>query len=253
MTCTHTVGKRRQRGVSLIELMIGLVVGTVILFGIIETMLVSKSASQTQQSMSAIAENARLAFEFINRDLRMAGYDWSVTGEDFNLVDKDGNPVLDDDGNAKIISGASYVGFDNGATPKLTAYYKNADGHDIQIEYSFEGDGSGNTAIKYKNTDVTGENAETLIDGVEGIDVEFGIWKQDVSSGTPVSSITYEDSVGALSETRLVVAIRITLSFQDPTSENRELLLGDDLRTISSTIALRNPIIAAKRKINEDS
>lgn len=65
-----------QGGMTLIELMIGLVVGLIILLGIIQTMMVSKSASMSRQSMSAIAENARFVFEFMNRDIRMAGYEW---------------------------------------------------------------------------------------------------------------------------------------------------------------------------------
>ncbi len=64
----------RQRGLSLIELMISIVLGLVLMTGVIQMFLSSRTVFSTQQGMSRIQENGRLAMEFLSKDIRMAGY-----------------------------------------------------------------------------------------------------------------------------------------------------------------------------------
>jgi type IV pilus assembly protein PilW len=64
----------RQRGLSLIELMIAITLGLVLMTGVIQVFLSSKNVFSTQQAVSRIQETGRLAIEFISRDTRMAGY-----------------------------------------------------------------------------------------------------------------------------------------------------------------------------------
>ena len=82
LTICYTKSACRQRGVSLIELMIGMVIGLVLLGGILQTMLASKEASATRQSISTITDNARFLFDFMARDLRMGGRGFCRTPDD---------------------------------------------------------------------------------------------------------------------------------------------------------------------------
>jgi type IV pilus assembly protein PilW len=65
---------RKQAGLSLIELMISITLGLVLMAGVVQMFVSSKTVFTTQQSMSRIQETGRLAIEFLSRDIRMAGF-----------------------------------------------------------------------------------------------------------------------------------------------------------------------------------
>lgn len=62
-----------QRGLSLIELMIAITLGLVLMAGVVQMFISSKTVYATQQNLTRIQETGRLAIEFLSRDLRMAG------------------------------------------------------------------------------------------------------------------------------------------------------------------------------------
>jgi type IV pilus assembly protein PilW len=64
----------KQAGLSLIELMISITLGLVLMAGVVQMFISSKTVFTTQQSMSRIQETGRLAIEFLSRDIRMAGF-----------------------------------------------------------------------------------------------------------------------------------------------------------------------------------
>ncbi len=64
----------KQRGLSLVELMIAITLGLILMSGVIKVFLNSKATYSTQQALSRIQETGRLAIEFVSRDIRMAGY-----------------------------------------------------------------------------------------------------------------------------------------------------------------------------------
>lgn len=64
----------KQTGLSLVELMISITLGLVLMAGVVQMFVSSKSVFTTQQSMSRIQETGRLAIEFLSRDIRMAGF-----------------------------------------------------------------------------------------------------------------------------------------------------------------------------------
>lgn len=65
---------RTQSGLSLIELMVSITLGLILMAGVMQMFVSSKSVFTTQQSMSRIQETGRLAIEFLSRDIRMAGF-----------------------------------------------------------------------------------------------------------------------------------------------------------------------------------
>lgn len=64
----------RQRGFSLIELMIASTIGFIVLGGIGYLYLESRQAFRSMDSLSRMQESARYALEVMARDVRMAGY-----------------------------------------------------------------------------------------------------------------------------------------------------------------------------------
>lgn len=62
-----------QNGLSLIELMIALVLGLLIMAGMIQLFSASKVTYNMTEGLARVQENARFSFEFLARDLRMAG------------------------------------------------------------------------------------------------------------------------------------------------------------------------------------
>lgn len=65
---------RLQRGVTLIELMIGMAVGLVVISALAYVYLGSRSAYQTSDSVARVQESGRFALDFMVRDIRGAGY-----------------------------------------------------------------------------------------------------------------------------------------------------------------------------------
>jgi type IV pilus assembly protein PilW len=70
----HILGSSyRQRGLSLIELMIGIALSLLILTAVLYSFAGSRASYQHLTSFSAVQESGRIALEVLNRDLRMAG------------------------------------------------------------------------------------------------------------------------------------------------------------------------------------
>lgn len=64
----------RQRGLSLIELLVALGLGAFLILGVVNVFLSSKESSQVEQSLSRLQENGRIAIDLITADLRDTFY-----------------------------------------------------------------------------------------------------------------------------------------------------------------------------------
>ena len=64
---------RRAQGFTLVELMIAMVLGLVIIGGVISVFLANKQSYRTNEALSQVQDHGRTAFEFLARDIRMAG------------------------------------------------------------------------------------------------------------------------------------------------------------------------------------
>lgn len=64
----------KQKGVSLIELMVALVIGALLVLGLVQVFSASKTSYLLAQGLSRTQENGRFAMEYLQRDLRLAGH-----------------------------------------------------------------------------------------------------------------------------------------------------------------------------------
>ena len=85
------VGRRRVAGLSLIELMIALLIGTILVLGLVQVFSASRAAYQLSQGIARNQENARFALDFLSRDLRMAGHAGCVNDQSLLATDAGGN------------------------------------------------------------------------------------------------------------------------------------------------------------------
>ena len=75
----------RQKGFTLIEIMIALLLGIFLTSGVIQIFLGSKQSYRMQDNLSRLQENGRFAMYFIARDIRMSGY-WGCVKNNDNVI-----------------------------------------------------------------------------------------------------------------------------------------------------------------------
>lgn len=66
--------KACQRGLTLVELMISIVISLVILGGVVQSVITSKTTYTLQEEMARMQENSRFALDLLASEIRMAGY-----------------------------------------------------------------------------------------------------------------------------------------------------------------------------------
>ena len=83
--------RQRQRGVTLIELMVAMVLGLIVAAGIVTLFLSTSSSNRAQNQMARLQEEGRYAVNRISADLKMAGAQYcSSTGGIANLAASSG-------------------------------------------------------------------------------------------------------------------------------------------------------------------
>ncbi|WP_440998198.1 PilW family protein [Arhodomonas sp. SL1] len=196
-----------QRGVTLVELMISLLIGSILVLGIVSLFAASRQTQDTQQHMSRLAEDVRFFSEFIARDIRMAGYG-GACGPPTTPMEWDENALEltlrycdDDSGNVKTVT----YDFDN---------------NDREVSYS-EDDGA----------------AEELLRGIELRNGEmwFGIAEDD-------GELEYEDEFdsGAFDEVRSVRLPFTLLGALEADTNLNDLPDDRDAPEFELTVAIRN-------------
>lgn len=76
---------RRQRGLTLVELMIAITLGLILTAGMIQIFVSSKQTYRVEEAHSRLQESARLALEMVASDVRMASY-WGCQPDPANVV-----------------------------------------------------------------------------------------------------------------------------------------------------------------------
>jgi type IV pilus assembly protein PilW len=75
--CTRLLPQKlahRQRGISLVEIMVALTISLLLTYGVGQIYLSSKQTYRLQEAQSRLQESARYALEFLDHDIRLAGY-----------------------------------------------------------------------------------------------------------------------------------------------------------------------------------
>jgi len=103
---------RRQRGITLVEMMVAMVVGLILLVGIVQLFVSNKQAYRIQEGANVLNENARYLMNQMQYDLRMADHWGGVEASEID-VDGDIDSITDDcDGAAAALQVAGVYGID---------------------------------------------------------------------------------------------------------------------------------------------
>ncbi len=76
--------RRSIRGLSLIELMIALVLGSILILGLAQVFAASRASYALSEGLSRVQENGRFAVDYLQRDLRMVGH-FGCANDQFRL------------------------------------------------------------------------------------------------------------------------------------------------------------------------
>ena len=63
----------RQKGLTLVEVMIAMVIGLMLLGGVIQIFVTNKVVARTQSAAARVQENGRMALDILTEEIRMAG------------------------------------------------------------------------------------------------------------------------------------------------------------------------------------
>ena len=84
-------GRTGQNGLTLVELMVSLVIGTILLIGAVTVYQQSRAAQRLNESVSLLQEKARFALDLLEPDLRLASF-WGLTNHGEVLGGRTGQP-----------------------------------------------------------------------------------------------------------------------------------------------------------------
>lgn len=108
--------RRHQRGLTLVELMVALVLSMMLMIGVITVFTANRETFQMQEALARIQENGRFATQALVNDIRGAGY-WGCGTQTPRIVN-----TLNDSGTYEFSYGESVDGFEAGTsswTPTL--------------------------------------------------------------------------------------------------------------------------------------
>jgi len=86
--------RRNAAGLSLIEMMVAMVIGLVLMLGVVQVFLASRTASRLAEGNARAQENGRFALEFLQRDIRMAGH-FGCVNDQAHFIKGEGDPTIE--------------------------------------------------------------------------------------------------------------------------------------------------------------
>ncbi len=225
---------RKQRGFTIVELMIAGVLGILLTAGVIQLFVGSNRNFSLQAELSDIQEDGRFAMIFLENEVQKGG--WIDT---FNQEVPDAiNLTLSTDG----------------ATDTLSVSYNMAvNGVDnLDCNGSVVGDGfitntfsvGGNTGEEFLCLGNGGGVAQPLIDGVKDFQVLYGIETNGVCPDGAVNQYMTRDQVVAAGGNIIIVSVRVALLIASEnsvltTDESKTHTLLDKVLTTNDRLAYR--------------
>jgi len=204
-----------ERGLTLIELLVALVIFALALGGIYRIFVFQSRAYTVQDQVVEVQQGTRSAMEILLRDLRMAGYDNDSSSSKVSVL----NPIVVGDGSK---ANPIIVEFEYDDTTRYT------------IAYWVEG---APLVLKRQLTRTKDDGSSTvetsdLLENVDGFNLSYGI---DTNGDGNVESWVPAGGVGIST----VVAVRVTITGK-PDQTNPDVKNWISPRTLNTTVSLRN-------------
>ena len=201
------------RGVTLIELLIGLVICGIVIAGIYRVFMAQSKAYSIQDQVVEVQQSVRSAMELISRDLRMAGFDDDSIASAISITEPIANPINDH---------------------SVTVNYEYYDRTIPQFQkhtVAYWRDDASSRLIRQLSINDEARLQETLLENAEELNFVYGV---DVNEDGALDEWVSAGDIG----TAKVVAVRVALTAR-PVRGNPDLQRISP-RTLVSTVTLRN-------------
>ena len=272
--------RRRQRGLSLLEMMVSIALGLLILVAILQVFTASRQTYRYQQNISRMQENARIATEILQRTVRDTGFE-PPPASSAQLVCATAAACLLGGSNNLTSSQATAAAAISGSDTLIIRIRSDGNATDCQgeaIAYNYIAGGSEtgnitNDEFRIGPTTPTtttppslrcGRSASTttnwgqpLVDDIEDMQVLYGY--RDSSTG---NLIYVPGSLLTTNQYYLITAVRIQLCVRSPdanvvSSANTQHCLmdsdgdgaNDDDRTLSTTDGRLRQVVTTTIKL----
>ena len=207
----------KERGVTLIELLVTLVISSIVVAGIYRVFIAQSKAYTVQDQVAEVQQTVRSALDILLRDLRMAGYDDDSPNSPIAITTPIVYPVAD----SSIT--VSYAYFDSG-----TASYQR---HTVQ----YWRDAPTSRLFRLLTVDDVAQPQEILLENVDAFNLTYGVDENEdgAMDGAWVSAA----NVGALK----VVAVTVTITGRpEKVDANDDRFKNVTPRTLVTAVSLRN-------------
>ena len=204
-----------ERGLTLIELLVALVIFALALGGIYRIFVFQSRAYTVQDQVVEVQQGTRSAMEILLRDLRMAGYDNDSSSSKVSVL----NPIVVGDGSK---ANPIIVEFEYDDTTRYTVAYW-VEGAPLVLKRQL---------TRTKDDGSSTIETSDLLENVDGFNLSYGI---DTNGDGNVESWVPAGGVGMSK----VVAVRVTLTGK-PDQTNPDVKNWISPRTLNTTVSLRN-------------
>ncbi len=192
-----TLSRATQPGFTLVEVMVAITLSLILIAGVIQVYISSKESFRVQNELARLQENQRIAIEFLQNDIRRAG---------FNLPN----------GTKKIVE-ANTINGEDGASDQVEIAYK-SDTDCLGQDTVAEDNGIAiNRYFVDQNTDQLmclgngGDVAQPIADGIESMQILLGENTNFTDDTPQLPSANQYVNISQNTNTNKVVSIRIAL------------------------------------------
>lgn len=203
-------GRENQRGLSLVELMIAMMLSLVLVAGTMQIYLSNKQTYRVQEAQSRVQESARYGLEFLTKDVREAGYSGCRPLDQMNVqvIAKAPIPGFSEAtaiaGNEAIYNGSSWSWSPSLPTAIATDVVDGTDALTIQKGSSCGATLTGNLDSSNANVKISSPNACSISAGdalviadcedahvFKATNVSSGSGQEEISHGTNENDQTH--------------------------------------------------------------
>ncbi len=172
---------RKQRGFTLVELMIALLLGLLLMGGVAQVFSSSSKTYRVHEGLSRIQENGRFAMEFLKRDIRMADF-WGCANR-VNKVTNNLDPLNGGTSWQYNFGNGGLVGTDGGGNTPDSIILRGAFGAGLTVQPPYGPQASAN--LKVVTNNIINQGDILIVSDCESADV-FQMTNPNNTTNPPV-------------------------------------------------------------------
>ena len=193
-----------QKGLSLVELLISMLLGLILTAGALQMMLASQEIYQATDTLSRIQENGRFALNFLAKDIRMAGHNTSENAQGKAFWDGACGATDPCTANGAAVGDSDQIGILMDPSNDLDCIGNALGGEDTVIANVYYVDDSPAdpliSSLYCRGFDLAANNwisaGQPLVDGVENMQILYGV--TDPAANNTITNYISADAVHIL-------------------------------------------------------